>query len=151
AGDTTALAALAVTTSKIANDADTSTKIADNAITGPQITNDAIGSEPIGPGAIDNEHPATGIVSTDKLPNGAVTPAQIADDAITHDKTAFFPNMPNGLVIGVARVNSTGAVGVDYLPSGWTISRITTGLYKVVHPAGFVPLFVNASNRDNDG
>ena len=82
------LADNAVTTIKINDGAVTTPKIADNAVTTPKIADNAVTTIKINDGAVTTPKIADNAVTTIKINDGAVTTTKIADNAVTTPKLA---------------------------------------------------------------
>lgn len=65
---------------------------------------------------------------------GAVYEANLANSAVTPVKTSFFDS--NGASAGVYAGRVTSAGAATRLPSGWTVSRVGPGSYRVTHGFG---------------
>lgn len=103
----------------IANKAVTAAKIADNTITASQIASKAVTAAEI----------ADNTITASQIATNGVGNAEIADGAVSPAKTNFFGG--SAIYWGAVAANGTGVS----LPSGWSVSRLSVGHYRVNHPS----------------
>jgi len=109
----------AVTNSKLGADAVDGTKIADNAIGNEHIISKAVTAAKI----------ADNTITASQIATNGVGNAEIADGAVSPAKTNFFGG--SAIYWGAVTANGTGV----YLPSGWTVNKLSVGHYRVNHPS----------------
>lgn len=142
------LASGAVTSAKIGDGAVVAAKLGDLAVQTSKLNNSAVTEAKIGPSAVTESKIASaavtelklgsGAVTATKLASGAVTTTKIADSAVTLAKTSglFGSNAP---AIYFGSIPTSGAA--TSLPTGWSFSRTSTGVYDVTHNLGTTSLF----------
>ena len=123
-----AIAAGAVTATKIGNDAVTISKIADATVATPKIVDGAVTASKI----------ATTAVTTSKIADGQITTSKIAEGQITASKIA------NGAV-GTSQIGQLPAASYFQLPPYTSISNFTREPVKASFPSTIVPTFETGS------
>jgi hypothetical protein len=107
---------------------------ANGAITNARLGADAVTGAKIADNAVDNEHIANDAIDSRHYVNGSIDTAHIANGQVTPDKTNFFNFLSSDSKIYAGSVYMDGTA--IKLPSGWTCSRTSTGVYKVTHNLG---------------
>jgi hypothetical protein len=98
------------------------------------IDNGAVTEGKIGTGAVTETKIGSGAVSSGKIGSGAVTNAKIGSGAVTPNKTSFMNSNGAGAGIYVGHVNENGVA--IRLPSGWSVTEVSTGSYELTHNLG---------------
>lgn len=150
-----------IQTVNITDNAVTQAKIADSAVGEAQIASSAVTAAKIATGAVTETKLDNSAVTANKLANNAVTTAKINNDAVTADKlgsgavtttklaTSAVEYVTGTLVPQYGKVRFyvlkyvLGLGGV-VVPSGWSVSRSTEGVYVVTHNLGhtsYAPIF----------
>lgn len=125
---TSKIKAANVTGAKIASKTITAANIADNTITNSQLAS-GVALANIGSKGITNAYIADNTITASQIATNGVGNAEIANGAVSPVKTNFFGG--TAIYWGSVAANGTGV----YLPSGWTVSRLSVGHYRVNHPS----------------